>query len=211
MSKWTGESERLVRVMFSVAKSCAPSVLFVDELDALAASRNDSGDMTSHRVLTEFLIAFSNLNGADGVIVIAATNCLHKLDSAMLRRFDRLLAVELPDAASRVQLLNYFLRDVQCSLSDHDLECISDEMTGLSASDIKCACRDSSAQPFKAISTLLFENHLHRRMRGPHFPSRSSEDNNDHELNCLTLSVPRPIIAKDILEAVERCKKRSLE
>ena len=103
-SKWVGESERAVRELFHRARQVAPSVLFFDEIDAVASRRGgDSSSGVSDRVLAQLLTELDGLEKTNGVIVLAATNRPEILDGAILRpgRLDRSIYVTLPDSVTR--------------------------------------------------------------------------------------------------------------
>lgn len=103
-SKWVGESERAVRELFHRARQVAPTVLFFDEIDAVAVKRGgDSSSGVSDRVLAQLLTELDGLEKSTGVIVLAATNRPDTLDGAILRpgRLDRILYVPLPDFITR--------------------------------------------------------------------------------------------------------------
>lgn len=102
VSKWYGEAERNLQSSFDWARRERPSVLFFDEIDAIAPHREGSHEAT-HRLVTTFLENLDGLRTAEGVIVVAATNRPEQVDRALTRagRFDRLVEVPMPDAAAR--------------------------------------------------------------------------------------------------------------
>jgi transitional endoplasmic reticulum ATPase len=102
VSKWYGEAERKLQQAFDWARSDRPAVMFFDELDAIARSRDDAHEAT-HRMVSTFLENLDGLEGIEGVIVLAATNRPEAVDEALTRpgRFDRLVEVPLPSAAGR--------------------------------------------------------------------------------------------------------------
>lgn len=102
VSKWLGESERLVKTLFSMAREAKPSIIFIDEIDSLCGSRGEGQNDTSRRVLTEFLVQMNGVgNDQDGVLVLGATNCPWELDSAIRRRFEKRIYIPLPDPIAR--------------------------------------------------------------------------------------------------------------
>ena len=83
LSKWLGESEKLVKTLFDMARSDRPSIVFVDEIDSLCSSRSDTESESSRRVKTEFLVQMNGVgNDAEGILVLAATNIPWALDAA---------------------------------------------------------------------------------------------------------------------------------
>jgi vacuolar protein-sorting-associated protein 4 len=89
VSKWQGESERLVKQLFELSREKKPAIVFIDEIDSLAGSRGDSGESESaRRIKTEFLVQMDGVSkDSDGVLVLAATNTPWEIDPAMRRRY----------------------------------------------------------------------------------------------------------------------------
>lgn len=138
-SKWLGESEKLVRALFSLAKALAPSIIFVDEIDSLLSSRGGSSEHEStRRIKTEFLIQWSDLQraaagkqqtdkekqegDASRVLVLAATNMPWAIDEAARRRFVRRQYIPLPEAEVRETQLKTLLGHQKHSLNKEDIQ-----------------------------------------------------------------------------------------
>lgn len=133
-SKYLGESEKLVRALFGLAKVLAPSIIFVDEIDSLLSQRSGSGEHeATRRIKTEFLIQWSDLQRAaagrdpdkdagdpNRVLVLAATNLPWAIDEAARRRFVRRQYIPLPEAETRVVQLRNLLGQQKHSLTDED-------------------------------------------------------------------------------------------
>eukprot|EP01036_Dinobryon_divergens_P024662 gene24662-33133_t len=120
-SRWRGESEKIVRCLFDCARVCAPTVLFLDEIDALLSSRDGADEHeASRRVKTEF---FSQMDGLGSqshsrrVLVLGATNCPWDLDAAILRRLEKRIYVPLPARAARREQFRLGFRSLQGQLS----------------------------------------------------------------------------------------------
>jgi fidgetin-like protein 1 len=142
-SKWHGESEKLVRALFAIAKVLAPSIIFVDEIDSLLSARSGSSEHeASRRSKTEFLIQWSDLQRAAAgrdthgkgetgdptrVLVLAATNVPWDIDEAARRRFVRRQYIPLPEAETREVQLRTLLGHQKHNLSDKDIK----KMVGL--------------------------------------------------------------------------------
>lgn len=133
-SKWHGESEKLVRALFALAKALAPSIIFVDEIDSLLSARSGSSEHeASRRSKTEFLIQWSDLQraaagrdttvgDASRVLVLAATNCPWDIDEAARRRFVRRQYIPLPEAETRETQIRTLLGHQKHDLSEEDIQ-----------------------------------------------------------------------------------------
>lgn len=138
-SKYLGESEKLVRALFALAKVLAPSIIFVDEIDSLLSQRSGSGEHeATRRIKTEFLIQWSDLQraaagrevaekdkdrgDANRVLVLAATNLPWAIDEAARRRFVRRQYIPLPEAETRAVQLRTLLKQQKHTLTDADIE-----------------------------------------------------------------------------------------
>uniref|UniRef100_A0A0N5AAL7 AAA domain-containing protein n=1 Tax=Syphacia muris TaxID=451379 RepID=A0A0N5AAL7_9BILA len=145
-SKWVGESERAVRELFRRARQVAPSILFFDEIDAVAVNRGDkSNSGVGDRVLAQLLTELDGLEKKSGVVVLAATNRPDMLDSALLRpgRLDRAIYVTLPDDSARLSILMLQLKNVRIC-EDVDLDSIVHRTEGYSGAEIVAVYRNAA-------------------------------------------------------------------
>ncbi|CAH1798597.1 unnamed protein product [Owenia fusiformis] len=150
-SKYRGESEKLVRILFEMARFYAPSTIFIDEIDSICSKRgSDSEHESSRRVKSEILIQMDGVSGAVGgddasnlVIVLAATNFPWDIDEALRRRLEKRIYIPLPDADGREQLLKLNLREVELS-ETVNLSSIAEKIEGYSGADITNVCRDAA-------------------------------------------------------------------
>lgn len=161
-SKWHGEGEKLLRTLFDVARAAAPSIIFVDEMDALLSSRKSEGEHeASRRFKTEFMTQMdgivktdpgSNAGENKNLLLIAATNCPWDIDSAVLRRFPRRIYVPLPDAVTRRALLiNLLAKAGKNDLSSTDINAIVKRLSGFSGSDISSIASEASFGPIRSL------------------------------------------------------------
>ncbi|TFY52970.1 hypothetical protein EVG20_g10323, partial [Dentipellis fragilis] len=147
LNKYVGESERAVREIFRKARAAAPSIIFFDEIDALATSRSQHGtDGGSHEgVLTSLLTEMDGVDELNGVTVIGATNRPDAIDSALMRpgRLDRIIYVGPPDHAGRVEILK--IRTRKMSIDPQiDLDEIAILTAGCSGAEISALCQEAA-------------------------------------------------------------------
>lgn len=162
VSKWMGESERLVKQLFSMAREQKPSVIFIDEVDALCGPRDESGSEASRRIITELLVQMNGV-GQDqkGVLVLGATNIPWHLDSAIRRRFERRIYIPLPDSASRARMFEINVGDTPCKLTLQDYRQLAESTEGYSGHDIAVAVRDALMQPVRKLQQSTHFKHVY--------------------------------------------------
>ncbi|CAF3200569.1 unnamed protein product [Rotaria socialis] len=161
-SKYHGEGEKLVRLLFEMAKFYAPSTVFIDEIDSLCSARGQSNEHeASRRAKSELLIQMDGVTGAVGgddvskmVMVLGATNHPWDLDDAMRRRLEKRIYIPLPDMETRQQLLQINLKEVQLH-GDVDLNGIAQKLDGYSGSDITSVCRDAAMMQMRRATENL--------------------------------------------------------
>ena len=138
LSKWVGESERGIREVFRRARQASPCVIFFDEVDALAPTRGMGGDsMVTERVVSQLLTELDGVQSLNGVVVLAATNRIDIVDSALLRagRFDKLIQIPLPDKPARRDILKIHTKGVPIA-KDVDLDRVTEMTEGFSGADM---------------------------------------------------------------------------
>ncbi len=171
LSKWVGESERAVREVFRKARQSAPTIIFFDEIDALAPRRGiyvgDSG--VSERVISQLLTEMDGLQSRGDVVVIAATNRPDLLDPALLRpgRFDRLIYVPAPDYKARLSILKIHTKKMPLA-PDVDLAKIAKLTEGYSGADLAALVREAAMNALrrdintKYVTTADFQRAMER-------------------------------------------------
>jgi transitional endoplasmic reticulum ATPase len=138
LSKWVGESERGVREVFRRARQAAPCIVFFDEIDALAPTRGMGGDsMVTERVVSQLLTELDGIQALHGVVVLAATNRIDMVDTALLRpgRFDKIVYTPLPDKDARRQTLQIRMKGKPIS-KEVDVSRLVEMTEGLSGADL---------------------------------------------------------------------------
>jgi transitional endoplasmic reticulum ATPase len=146
LSKWVGESERAVRELFRRAREAAPTLIFLDEVDALAPVRGQATDGgTTDRVVAALLTELDGVEALRNVVVVGATNRPDLVDPALLRpgRLGRLVYVPPPDGPARAEILRAASRNVPLA-SDVDLAALGEELTGFSAADCAAVIREAA-------------------------------------------------------------------
>ncbi|MGC5319600.1 AAA family ATPase [Micromonospora arida] len=146
LSKWVGESERAVRELFRRAREAAPTLIFLDEVDALAPVRGQATDGgTTDRVVAALLTELDGVETLRNVVVVGATNRPDLVDPALLRpgRLERLVYVPPPDGPARAEILRAASRQVPLA-PDVDLPALGDELTGFSAADCAALIREAA-------------------------------------------------------------------
>ncbi|KAI9840892.1 MAG: hypothetical protein M1837_001218 [Sclerophora amabilis] len=172
-SKYLGESEKLVRALFSLARALAPSIIFVDEIDSLLSSRSGSGEHeATRRIKTEFLIQWSDLAraaaGRDSardkdkedpsrVLVLAATNLPWAIDEAARRRFVRRQYIPLPEGPVRATQLRSLLSHQKHSLVESDIARLVELTDTFSGSDITALAKDAAMGPLRSLGEALLQ------------------------------------------------------
>ncbi len=154
MSKWLGESEKIVKRLFDVAKERQPSIIFIDEVDALTQARSGNENDAMRRVKTQLLTSMEGLTSKleDRVVVIGATNVPWEIDPAFRRRFERRIYIPLPDREARVEVFKIHVRGVDLA-EDVDFELLADLTENFSAADIANICREAIMRPVRELDT----------------------------------------------------------
>lgn len=146
MSKWVGESEKAVRELFKKAKQVSPSIVFLDELDAIAPRRGAySGSHVTESVVNQLLTSIDGLESMEGVIIIGATNRPDIIDQSLLRpgRFDRLIMTPAPDIEAREEIFKIHTKNMPLG-SDVTLLDLAYQTEGFSGADIEGLCREAA-------------------------------------------------------------------
>jgi len=145
--KFVGEGARIVRELFELARRKAPSIIFIDEIDAIASKRIDlgtSGEREIQRTLMQLLAEIDGFKPLDRVKIIAATNRIDILDPALLRpgRLDRIIEVPLPNERGRIEILSIYLRKMNVK-GEIDIVKLAKLTEGFSGADIKASCTEA--------------------------------------------------------------------
>ncbi|XP_047322578.1 protein SUPPRESSOR OF K(+) TRANSPORT GROWTH DEFECT 1 isoform X1 [Impatiens glandulifera] len=158
VSKWMGESEKLVSNLFQMARESAPSIIFVDEIDSLCGQRGEGNESeASRRIKTELLVQMQGVgHNDDKVLVLAATNTPYALDQAIRRRFDKRIYIPLPDLKARQHMFKVHLGDTPHNLTESDYENLARKSEGYSGSDISVCVKDVLFEPVRKTQDAMY-------------------------------------------------------
>uniref|UniRef100_A0A8C5B2D1 vesicle-fusing ATPase n=1 Tax=Gadus morhua TaxID=8049 RepID=A0A8C5B2D1_GADMO len=152
VSKWLGESEKLVKNLFSLAREHKPSIIFIDEIDSLCGSRSENESEAARRIKTEFLVQMQGVgNDNDGVLVLGATNIPWTLDSAIRRRFEKRIYIPLPEEHARTFMFKLHLGATPTNLTEADFVQLGQKTQGYSGADVSIIVRDALMQPVRKV------------------------------------------------------------
>lgn len=179
VSKWLGESERLVKTLFDLARKKAPSIVFIDEVDSIATARSGSEVGGERRLKTQFLIEMDGVKESKGVIVLGATNRPWDLDEAMRRRFEKRIYIPLPEFEARKAIFKIHTRGVEIDKSV-DFDKLAEMTEGYSGADIALVCREALMYPIRELAA-------NGKIADPK-------------------AKPRPVVMEDFLVALESVK-----
>ncbi|KAH3757304.1 AAA+-type ATPase [Pelomyxa schiedti] len=151
-SKWFGEGEKYVKAVFTLASKIAPSVIFIDEVDSILGKRQHHEHEAMRKIKNEFMSMWDGLRTkqTERVLVLAATNRPFDLDDAVLRRLNRRLLVDLPNAQNRSKILKVILQGEDLE-PGFDINAIASMTEGFSGSDLKNLCVMAAYQPIREI------------------------------------------------------------
>ncbi|NWS24894.1 ATAD2 protein, partial [Polioptila caerulea] len=160
LSKWIGESERQLRLLFEQAYQMRPSIIFFDEIDALAPVRSDKQDQIHSSVVGTLLALMDGLTSRGEVVVIGATNRLDSIDPALRRpgRFEREFRFSLPNKEARKEIFKIHTRDWNPKPSDNLLEELAEECVGYCGADIKALCAETGLCALRHRYPQLYES-----------------------------------------------------
>ncbi len=151
-SKFYGESEKKVRQIFEDAEKSAPSIIFIDEIDAIAPKREDSRGEVERRVVAQLLTMMSGLKDRKNVIVIGATNRPNSIDPALRRpgRFDREISIRVPDKKGRLEILKIHTRNMPLT-EDVKLDKIAEVTHGFVGADLSALAKEAAMSVLRKI------------------------------------------------------------
>jgi ATPase family AAA domain-containing protein 1 len=188
--KWYGDSNKLVAAVFSLARKLEPTIVFIDEIDAVLGTRRSGEHEASGMVKAEFMTHWDGLasttteGGSQRICVMGATNRIQDIDEAILRRMPKKFAVGLPNSTQRRSIFDLTLRETKIDLGRledgrqaFDLNTLVRLSAGMSGSDIKEACRDAAMVPVREYIKMQKESGGSMRgIRGENVRGLQTED-----------------------------------
>ncbi len=152
MSKFYGESEKKIRDIFEDAEKNAPSIVFIDEIDAIAPKREEVQGEVERRVVSQLLTMMDGLKSRGKVVVIAATNRVNSIDPALRRpgRFDREVEISVPDKKARLNILKIHTRNMPLA-KDVDLEVLAGKTHGFVGADLNALTKEAAMNVLRKI------------------------------------------------------------
>ncbi|PGH18668.1 hypothetical protein AJ80_04416 [Polytolypa hystricis UAMH7299] len=210
VSKWMGESERLVKQLFNMARENKPAIIFIDEVDALCGPRGEGESEASRRIKTELLVQMDGVGkDSKGVLILGATNIPWQLDAAIRRRFQRRVHISLPDIAARMKMFMLAVGSTPCELTQHDFRTLADMSEGYSGSDISIAVQDALMQPIRKIQTATHYKNVNIDGEEKVTPC-SPGDHGATEMSWVDIDSEKllepPLMLKDFIKAVKSAR-----
>ena len=165
LSKWVGESERMLRLLFDQAYKMRPSIIFFDEIDGLAPIRSSRQDQNYSSIVSTLLALMDGLDARGEVVIIGATNRIDHIDPALRRpgRFDREFLFQLPSAAARQQILGIQTASWEPRPSDEFLHILAMKTVGYCGADLRSLCAEAALQTLRRMFPQVFA-HVYRFM-----------------------------------------------
>lgn len=143
-----------MKQLFNLARENRPSIIFIDEIDALCGPRGEGESEASRRIKTELLVQMDGVGrDSKGVLILGATNIPWQLDAAIRRRFQRRVHISLPDFPARCKMFELAVGGTPCHMSAEDYKSLGKYSEGYSGSDISIAVQDALMQPVRKIQT----------------------------------------------------------
>jgi cell division protease FtsH len=199
-----------IRRLFRIARKASPSIIFIDELDAVGATRGKDISGEKDQTLNQLLVEMDGFSATDDIVVIAASNLLDKLDPALLRpgRFDRQIFVSPPDLTGRKEILEVHSADKP--LHEVDLELIARQTSGLTGADLANICNEAAIFAGRKNRDVVlmqdFEAALERVVAG----MQSRRVINEHEKRVVAYHEAGHALCSELLPSVEKVHKISI-
>uniref|UniRef100_A0A915I191 AAA+ ATPase domain-containing protein n=1 Tax=Romanomermis culicivorax TaxID=13658 RepID=A0A915I191_ROMCU len=157
ISTWMGQSEQMIRDLFSIALKCGkPALIFIDEIDSLCRKRSGNEDEATRRIKTQLLIQMQKIcdDSVGQVFLLGATNCPWDMDSAFLRRFQKRIFIGLPCKKARIALMSKLFKGSK--LGESDWAVVGQKSEGMSGNDLHILVQEASYKPLRELREARF-------------------------------------------------------
>ena len=159
---YIGEGTRIIRELFAYAKDHSPTIIFIDELDAIGFKRESSanGDLEVYRTLMELLAQLDGFYRYDQVKVIAATNRIDILDPALFRRgrFDKLIFIPIPNTECRKSIIKIYMKNMNVNFSDEEFNSIISFTENFTGAEIKALCIEAGTSAIRRSREVILKD-----------------------------------------------------
>ena len=208
VSKWMGESEKLIKGIFDLARKNKPAVIFLDEIDSVLSARSDSENDATRRLKTEFLIQMQGVgNDDEGVLVLGATNIPWGLDPAVRRRFQKKIYISLPDVKARRLMFTLNLGDTENDITDKEFDILAEMTDGYSGSDIATLTQDAIYGPLRKCQRAKFFKNIDPEHIVPCSPSDPGAFRMTmNEIEKPESLVPPKVTFEDYIQSIQKIK-----
>ena len=199
-----------IRRLFRAARKARPAIIFIDELDAVGATRGKDISGEKDQTLNQLLVEMDGFSSPSNVVVIAASNLLEKLDPALLRpgRFDRQILVTPPDIVGRQAILGVHTRGKP--LHKVDLEMIARQTSGLTGADLANICNEAAIFAGRNKRDVIFMEDFEAALERVVAGMQSRRVINDHEKRVVAYHEAGHALASELLDSVEKVHKISI-
>jgi cell division protease FtsH len=200
-----------IRRLFAMARKQRPAIIFIDEIDAVGGERGSDNNSEREQTLNQLLVEMDGFSTSNDLVVIAASNLLEKLDSALLRpgRFDRQIFVSPPDVAGREAIMGVHTRGKPLG-EDVNLELIARQTSGLTGADLANLCNEAAIFAARQHRDVIvhsdFDSALERVVAG----MQSRRTLNDHERRVVAFHEAGHALCAELLPGVDRVHKISI-
>ena len=200
-----------IRRLFRIARKQAPAIVFIDELDAVGATRGNDVSGEKDQTLNQLLVELDGFGGRDDLVVIGASNLLEKLDPALLRpgRFDRQIFVAPPDLAGRKQILRVHTRGKPLA-ADIELDTVARQTSGLTGADLANLCNEAAIFAGRDRRGTVLDEGLPGGARAGHGGHAVAPGDHAHEKRVVAYHEAGHALCSELLPSVEKVHRISI-
>ena len=211
VSKWMGESEKLIKGLFDLARKNRPAVIFLDEIDSVLSARSDSENDATRRLKTEFLIQMQGVgNDDEGILVLGATNIPWGLDPAVRRRFQKKIYIGLAEVDARSVMFQLNLGKTANTLTEEQFDDLAERTEGYSGSDIATLTQDAIYEPIRKCESASHFVRIQRNGKDYYMPCAPSHPGaiamKMHDMPNPEMLLPPDVCYDDYILALKKIK-----